>query len=73
METKSRSLVKALSYRLLGSACTSMICLLLTGRLALSAGVGTMDLVAKFGLYFLHERIWERIRFGKAKAPEYEI
>ena len=73
METNLRSLAKAFSYRLLGSACTAMICLVLTGKVALSAGVGALDMLAKVGLYFLHERIWERISFGRAKPPEYEI
>jgi uncharacterized membrane protein len=73
METNARSLAKAFSYRVLGSACTAMICLVFTGKLALSAGVGAADMLSKIGLYFLHERIWERIGFGRAKPPEYEI
>jgi len=73
METNTRSLAKAVSYRVLGSACTAAICLVLTGRPGLSAGVGALDMFAKIGLYFLHERIWERINFGRAKPPEYEI
>jgi uncharacterized membrane protein len=73
MESHSRSLAKAISYRLIGSATTALICLLLTGRPGLSAGVGLLDMGAKIGLYFLHERIWNHINFGREKPPEYEI
>ena len=73
METTTRSLAKAVSYRLLGSAVTAVIVLLWTGRPMLSAGVGVFDMVAKIGLYFLHERIWNHISFGRPKRPEYEI
>jgi uncharacterized membrane protein len=73
MESNTRSLAKAVSYRLLGSGVTALIVLLWTGQVGLSAGVGVLDMVAKIGLYFLHERIWNHISFGRPKPPEYEI
>jgi uncharacterized membrane protein len=74
METSSRSIVKAFSYRILGSACTGLIFYALTGRGALSMGAGLADMVIKIAVYFLHERIWNHISFGRsAKPPEYEI
>jgi adenylylsulfate kinase len=73
METHIRSLAKAISYRILGSACTALIFFLLTGQPALSLGAGALDMVAKIGLYFLHERLWNHIHFGRGKRPEFEI
>ena len=73
MESNYRSLFKAISYRMLGSAATALIVFLLSGRLGLSLGTGALDMVTKIGLYYLHERIWERIPFGRPKPPEYEI
>ena len=75
METHARSIAKALSYRLLGSAVTALICFVLTGKMAVSVGAGGADMILKLALYFLHERIWARISFGREKpaAPEYEI
>jgi adenylylsulfate kinase len=73
MESNTRSLAKAISYRLLGSATTGMVVFLWTGKLAISLGVGALDMIAKIGLYFLHERIWNHISFGRPKPPEYEI
>ena len=73
MESHTRSLAKAVSYRLLGSATTGMVVFLWTGKPAISLGVGALDMIAKIGLYFLHERIWNHISFGRPKRPEYEI
>ncbi len=73
METQSRSIAKAISYRLLGSATTALIFFLFTGKATLSLGAGALDVVLKIGAYFLHERIWARIDFGRTKPPEYEI
>ncbi len=74
MESQSRSIAKAVSYRILGSTTTALIVYLLTGKVTLSLGAGAADIVLKIGAYFLHERIWDRISYGRtAKAPEYEI
>jgi len=73
MESNYRSLFKAVSYRVLGSAATAAIVFLLSGKPLLSLGTGALDMVTKIGLYYLHERIWERISFGRPKPPEYEI
>jgi adenylylsulfate kinase len=73
MESKSRSIAKAVSYRLLGSATTAAIVFFLSHKLAFSSEIGVLDLVLKVGLYFLHERLWNHINFGRPKRPEYEI
>lgn len=73
MDTPSRSIAKAVSYRLLGSMATAMIFYVLNGDAKLSAGAGALDLVTKLGLYFVHERVWNHISFGRQKPPEYEI
>jgi adenylylsulfate kinase len=73
-ESHSRSIIKAVSYRFLGSATTGLIFYILTGKPGLSVGAGALDVVLKIGVYFLHERLWDRIHFGRErKAPEYEI
>jgi adenylylsulfate kinase len=75
-ESHYRSIVKAVSYRILGSATTAGIFFVLTGKGSLSLGAGALDMVLKIGVYFAHERIWNHINFGRStsvKAPEYEI
>ena len=74
METTSRSITKAVSYRILGSTATSLIVYVLTGKPGPSLIAGLADMVVKIAVYYVHERIWDRISFGReVKAPEYEI
>lgn len=73
MESHSRSVAKAVSYRVFGSLSTAAIFYFLTGDWKVSAGAGLADSVVKLGLYFLHERVWNYISFGRQRPPEYEI
>ena len=75
MESRIRSIAKAVSYRLLGSAVTGLIMFVLTNKPGLSIMGSAMDMVLKIGAYFVHERIWNHISFGREaeKSPEYEI
>lgn len=69
-ETNTRSIVKCISYRFLGSAVTCLIAFILTGNTSISLGVGLFDLVSKLICYYIHERIWNFIPFGKVKDSE---
>jgi uncharacterized membrane protein len=73
METRARSIIKAVSYRLLGSSVTGLILFAITGKGTVSVLGGAADAVLKIGAYFVHERIWDRISYGRSKPPEYEI
>ena len=72
-DSHARSLAKAVSYRVLGSAGTALVVYLFSGNMPLSFGVGGLDMLLKIALYFVHERIWTHIPFGRPKRPEYEI
>ena len=68
MDSQRRSIAKAVSYRAAGSLSTGVIFYLFTGKLDLSIGAGLLDSVTKLVLYFLHERIWNNIHFGRPAA-----
>jgi len=73
MDSNTRSIAKAVSYRVLGSAATALIIYVLSGKIGMSLGGGALDGILKIGLYFLHERVWNHIDYGRPKPPEYEI
>ena len=73
MESQRRSIAKAVSYRVLGSMSTAGLVYLYTGSGKASVGAGLLDSMVKIVLYFLHERLWNRITYGRPKPPEYEI
>ncbi|MDH4224362.1 MAG: DUF2061 domain-containing protein [Deltaproteobacteria bacterium] len=66
METHQRTLLKSVSWRVVATLVTMITALALTGRLDFALGIGSVDAVAKLGLYYLHERAWARVAFGLA-------
>lgn len=72
-----RSLIKAVSWRLTGSVDTMIISLLITGRIKYALTISGVELFTKVGLYFVHERLWEKIPIGRIKEagnkPNFEI
>jgi len=71
-ETHIRSIIKAVSYRLLGSGATGLLTWIVTQKLDFAFFVSIGDFAIKIILYYLHERIWSRIKWGKDKT-EYNI
>lgn len=65
IETPTRSIVKATSYRVFGTLATIAIVFVGTGKAPLAVGVGLLDAFSKIALYFAHERTWNKIRFGR--------
>lgn len=64
-EKPLRSIVKSISWRIIGTLDTIVISYLVTGHLALAFKIGSVELVTKMVLYFFHERIWNTIKWGK--------
>ena len=73
MESSPRSLAKAISWRLIAIVVTSSVAWAITSELTLAATIGVLDSVIKIGAYYYHERLWNRVAFGRIKPPEYEI
>tara|TARA_B100000927_G_C16077715_1_gene313833 strand:- start:33 stop:254 length:222 start_codon:yes stop_codon:yes gene_type:complete len=70
-ESKLRSLLKAISWRLIASVTTTLIAFYF-GLPAKAIGlVFFADLIIKFILYFIHERLWVNyIKIGFVKKNE---
>ena len=62
-----RSLIKAVSWRITGSIDTLIITFLITGKLKWAFTISGVELFTKIGLYYVHERIWEKLSFGRVK------
>jgi uncharacterized membrane protein len=74
VETHSRSLLKSISWRATGTLDTVFISFLVTGKIKLALSIGGVELFTKILLFYLHERIWNKISFGRTRAREdYEI
>ena len=69
-EKHYRSLAKAISWRATGTIDTILISYVITGHAKWALSIGFVELFTKVFLYYLHERIWNRLSFGKIKARE---
>ena len=68
-ESSTRSFAKALSWRLFGTLATGLVVYALTRRLEFALIAGAAELTLKVGLYFVHERLWDRLTFGRREQP----
>ncbi|AXT51224.1 DUF2061 domain-containing protein [Aquimarina sp. BL5] len=64
-EKPLRSIAKAVSWRIVGTLDTLIVSYVLTGEIALATSIASIDFVTKMILYFFHERIWNRIKWGR--------
>jgi len=60
-----RSIVKAISWRVLGTLDTLAITYIITGQLSIASLIASVDFATKMLLYFFHERIWNTIKWGR--------
>lgn len=64
-ETNFRSLAKAVSWRLTGTADTFILSWLITGEVKLASTIALSEVFTKVALYWVHERVWNKISLGK--------
>ena len=70
-ETHTRSIVKAISWRCLGSLDTFVITWLITGNAVAAGSVASLESLSKIVLFYLHERAWGKVAVGrKAESAE---
>ncbi len=74
-EKPYRSVVKAISWRTVGTIDTIVVSYFITGNLVMAASIRTIEVITKMALYYFHERAWNRISFGRVKevANDYQI
>ena len=70
VEKHYRSFVKAVSWRLTGSVDTMIISFLITGRIKFALAISGVELFTKIGLFYVHERVWNKIPFGRIMEPK---
>ena len=82
-ESHFRSLLKAVSWRCVGTLDTfivSFAVLNITGAVGggighaarISGGIAAVEVVTKIILYYLHERAWARVAFGRPRPLSLE-
>ena len=67
-----RSLIKGISWRMTGTLDTIIISWIVTRKLSLAFTIGFIEVFTKVFLYYVHERLWERVKIGRTLI-DYEI
>ena len=65
MDTRLRSLVKTVSWRLTGTLCTFLISYAILGDIATSSAIAIIQLTFNTIVFYIHERIWNLVKWGK--------
>ena len=58
-DSRTRSLVKGLTWRVVATTTTILIVWALTGDTQIALQIGAIEVVAKIVVYYLHERAWQ--------------
>ncbi|MDN3668897.1 DUF2061 domain-containing protein [Echinicola jeungdonensis] len=59
-DSNAKSVIKSISWRLVGTIDTMVISYWVTGQVDMALSIGSIEVVSKMVLYYLHERVWEK-------------
>lgn len=65
MEKPVRSVAKTISWRIVATSTTILLVFLFTRDFVISASVASLEVLAKIVIYYVHERIWNILDFGR--------
>jgi uncharacterized membrane protein len=65
MDTIIRSLAKTISWRLTGTFCTFLISFIILGDITTSSTIALIQLIFNTIMFYIHERIWNIIKWGR--------
>jgi len=65
MDSKTRILIKAITWQVMGLFSMMLIGFLFTGSLTASGGIAVVGAVTGFVCYFVHEIAWSKISWGR--------
>ena len=69
VESHSRTVSKAISWRVVATFTSMSIVYLLTKEPLITLGFGAIEVIAKITFYYLHERAWQKVSWGMKKHP----
>ena len=74
-----KSLMKSVSWRIVGTIDTMVISYFITGRVTIAISIGSIEVLTKTILYYFHERLWAHIHkiklnlLAKSNGKHYEV
>ena len=72
-ESKIRSIVKTISWRVLATLTTVSLVYIFIGDTKIAFAVGGIEVFLKMLIYFLHERVWDKLKFGRHEITPFVV
>ena len=72
-DSNRRSIIKGVSWRIFATLATIVIVYILFGKLDLAIAAGTIEVIVKIILYWVHERLWLKIRWGRKRIEPFNL
>ena len=69
-DNKKRSIVKAITWRVIASGATFLIAFIMTDSLTIAGTIGLIQMFSNTLLYYVHERVWNKNSWGKEKEDD---
>ena len=73
LESHKRHLTKSISWRFFGSLDTMLLAWLISGNPLIGFKIASFEVVTKIILYYIHERVWYKSRFGLSRAEKISL
>ena len=64
-ESHLRSFIKGISWRITGTLDTVVVATFVTHDFSTALKIGAVEVFTKVGLYYVHERVWQKVKWGK--------
>lgn len=74
-----KSIMKSVSWRIVGTIDTMIISYFITGRVTIALSIGSVEVLTKTILYYFHERLWAHIHkiklklWNKSNGKQYDV
>ena len=65
MDTKTRSVIKTISWRITGTLCTFLISWAILDDIKTSSAIAIIQLTFNSIVFYFHERLWNIVRWGQ--------
>jgi len=70
IETKKRSLIKTIAWRVAATLNSFLVLFYFSGMVESNLGKAVIMNITGFFIYYMYERVWNCIKWGKITAPK---
>ena len=70
ISSDKRHLLKTITWRVLGTLDTLLLAWIISGNIVIGIKIGSIEIITKMILYYLHEKVWYKFDYGLEKRKK---